>query len=216
MAEKQRETQRHSGHRVRKAELELGHDQQATLLPDEVKTELDVGGSTGKVNFEFVFTKGWGEARTPIDFTKWESTIETKDLKRSTESIDADAGIEDHTQLSAEATREGAFLNFESESYKSDLTLEKFFPEARTNSREVAFDRVNMKSTDSWSFLSLGGGQIKTSAGQDGEVIAKQPYARSAPKKRNRPLCAYEQGYLAQLTDGRTTKGNSRGTEITE
>jgi hypothetical protein len=29
-----------------------------------------------------------------------------------------------------------------------------------------------MRSNDSWSFLSLGGGQIKTSAGQDGEVIA--------------------------------------------
>ena len=110
--------------------------------------------------------------RTPLDFTKWTSTIVTQELKRQAESIDADTGIEDHTQLSGEATREGAFLNFESESYISDLTLEKFFPEARANSREVAFDSVNMKSTDSWSFLSLGGGQIKTSAGQDGEVIA--------------------------------------------
>jgi len=154
------------------AELGLGQDQQATFLPDEVKTELDVGGSTGNVNFEFVSTSGWGEARTPLDFTEWESTIVTQELKRSTESIDAETGIEDHTQLSGEATREGAFLNFESESYKSDLTLEKFFPEARANSREVAFDSVNMRSNDSWSFLSLGGGQIKTSAGQDGEVIA--------------------------------------------
>jgi len=154
------------------AELGLGQDQQATFLPDEVKTELDVGGSTGKVNFEFVSTSGWGEARTPLDFTKWDSTIETKELKRSTESIDADAGIEDHTQLSAEATREGAFLNFESESYKSDLTLKKFFPEAVAVNGGIAFDRVNMKSNDSWSFLSLGGGQIKTYAGQDGEVIA--------------------------------------------
>ena len=86
------------------AELGLGQDNQATFLPDEVKTELDVGGSTGKVNFEFVSTSGWGEARTPLDFTKWESTIETKELKRSTESIEADAGIEDHTQLSTKPT----------------------------------------------------------------------------------------------------------------
>jgi hypothetical protein len=154
------------------AELGLGQDNQATFLPDEVKTELDVGGSTGGVNFEFVSTSGWGQDSTPTFSSIWSSTIETKELKRQAESIDADTGIEDHTQLSGEATREGAFLNFESESYKSDVTLTKFFPDSQSVSGGVAFDTVNMTNEDSWSFLTIGGGQIQTSAGQDDQVIA--------------------------------------------
>jgi hypothetical protein len=85
------------------AELGLGQDQQATFLPDEVKTELDVGGSTGKVNFEFVSTSGWGQDSTPTFSSIWKSTIETQELKRAAESIDADTGIEAHTELSGEA-----------------------------------------------------------------------------------------------------------------
>ncbi|NBU73321.1 MAG: hypothetical protein EBS53_18085, partial [Bacteroidetes bacterium] len=154
------------------AELGLGQDQQATFLPDEVKTELDVGGSTGKVNFEFVSTSGWGQDSLPTLYTKWDSTIETKELKRAAESIDADTGIEDHTELTGEATREGAFLNFESESYKSNVILTKYFPDSQSVSGGVAFDTVTMTNEDSWSFLSLGGGQIKTSGGQDNQVVA--------------------------------------------
>jgi len=154
------------------AELGLGEDQQATFLPDEVKTELDVGGSTGKVNFEFVSTSGWGQDSLPTLYTKWDSTIESKELKRAAESIDAKTGIEDHTELSGEATREGAFLNFESESYKSNVILTKYFPDSQSVSGGVAFDTVTMTNEDSWSFLSLGGGQIKTSGGQDDQVVA--------------------------------------------
>jgi len=77
-----------------------------------------------------------------------------------------------YKQLSGEATREGAFLNFESESYKSDVTLTKFFPDSQSVSGGVAFDTVNMTNEDSWSFLTIGGGQIQTSAGQDDQVIA--------------------------------------------
>ena len=154
------------------AELGLGQDQQATFLPDEVKTELGVGGSTGKVNFEFVSTSGWGQDSLPTLYTKWDSTIESKELKRAAESIDAETGIEDHTQLSGEATREGAFLNFESESYKSNVILTKYFPDSQSIQGGVAFDTVEMNNQDSWSFLSLGGGQIKTSGGQDDQVVA--------------------------------------------
>ena len=133
---------------------------------------MDVGGSTGGVNFEFVSTSGWGQDSTPTFSSIWSSTIETKELKRQAESIDAGTGIEDHTQLSGEATREGAFLNFESESYKSDVTLTKVFPDSQSVSGGVAFDTVKMTNEDSWSFLSIGGGQITTSAGQDDQVIA--------------------------------------------
>ncbi|MFN4906103.1 MAG: hypothetical protein ACK5LQ_12790, partial [Planctomycetota bacterium] len=71
------------------AELGLGEDQQATFLPDEVKTELGGGGSTAGVNFEFVSTSGWGQDSLPTLYTKWDSTIESKELKRAAESIDA-------------------------------------------------------------------------------------------------------------------------------
>jgi len=154
------------------AELGLGQDQQATFLPDEVKTELGGGGSTAGVNFEFVSTSGWGQDSTPTFSSIWNSMIETKELKRAAESIDADTGIEDHTELSGEATREGAFLNFESESYKSNVILTKYFPDSQSIQGGVAFDTVTMTNEDSWSFLSLGGGQIKTSGGQDDQVIA--------------------------------------------
>lgn len=154
------------------AELGLGQDQQATFLPDEVKTELDVGGSTGKVNFEFVSTSGWGQDSTPTFSSIWNSTIETKELKRAAESIDADTGIEDHTELSGEATCEGAFKTYESESYKSEVTLTTLFPDSQSVSGGVAFDTVTMTNEDSWSFLTIGGQQIQTSGGQDGAVIA--------------------------------------------
>jgi hypothetical protein len=154
------------------AELGLGEDQQAMFLPDEVKTELGGGGSTAGVNFEFVSTSGWGQDSLPTLYTKWDSTIESKELKRAAESIDAETGIEDHTELSGEATREGAFLNFESESYKSNVILTKYFPDSQSIQGGVAFDTVTMTNEDSWSFLSLGGGQIKTSGGQDDQVIA--------------------------------------------
>jgi len=62
------------------AELELGQDQQATFLPDEVKTELDVGGSTGKVNFEFVSTSGWGEASSRSTSRRCLSRVHPKHL----------------------------------------------------------------------------------------------------------------------------------------
>ncbi|MFN9463666.1 MAG: hypothetical protein ACK6B2_10740, partial [Planctomycetota bacterium] len=154
------------------AELGLGQDNQATFLPDEVKTELDVGAETSGVDFEFVVTSGWGRELSPNLYSAWNSTIQTKKLKRQAESIDADTGIEDHTQLSGEATREGAFKTFESESYKSNVTLTKYFPDSQSVSGEVAFDTVNMTNEDSWSFLTIGGGQIKTSGGQDDQVIA--------------------------------------------
>jgi len=119
-----------------------------------------------------VSTSGWGQDSTPTFSSIWNSTIETQELKRAAESIDADTGIADHTTLSGEATREGAFKTFESESYKSEVTLTTLFPDSQSVSGGVAFDTVRMTNEDSWSFLTIGGGQIQTSAGQDGEVIA--------------------------------------------
>ncbi|MFM8264393.1 MAG: hypothetical protein ACKN9S_19080 [Pirellula sp.] len=52
------------------------------------------------------------------------------------------------------------------------MTLTQYFPDSQSVSGDVAFDTVNMTNEDSWSFLTLGGGQIKTSGGQDDQVIA--------------------------------------------
>jgi hypothetical protein len=61
---------------------------------------------------------------------------------------------------------------FESESYKSEVTLTTLFPDSQSVSGGVAFDTVTMTNEDSWSFLTIGGQQIQTSGGQDGAVIA--------------------------------------------
>lgn len=52
------------------------------------------------------------------------------------------------------------------------MTLTKFFPDSQSVSGGVAFDTVNMTNEDSWSCLTIGGGQIQTSGGQDDQVIA--------------------------------------------
>ncbi|MFN6401606.1 MAG: hypothetical protein ACK449_17075 [Planctomycetota bacterium] len=71
------------------------------------------------------------------------------------ESIDADTGIEDHKLLSGEATRERAFKTFESESYKSEVTLTTLFPDLQSVSGGVAFNTAKMTNDDSWSFLTI-------------------------------------------------------------
>ena len=155
-------------------ELGLDTEGKAAFAVDLDNTELDVGGSNGGIDFEFVKTNGWGRTSSVGGWDEWQATLTENELNRRYNKIDVDVDLQNITTTSGQSTHEGAYKSLKSDSYSGILSIVTYFPEssARSENGGRAFEKRVFVNQDSWSLASESGGAICSSIGLDGDVYS--------------------------------------------